>query len=197
MCPRSPRTSSPQSIDKRDQQHRRPGPLEASFWSTHPSGSLYHFGIHCMSCSEETAKIMQLVVTASTVVISMIFCQLPIPFVRFGAGRLIKNSNLKVSALISTNVVNRLQRGHGQWTRRRHRKTFDQLISKATDRSCPTKQPPLSDSDQVERKRASSSHDRGRFDYHHHNENHHLIVEAEGKADAKSVVYPYWMTICR
>lgn len=40
-------------------------------------------------------------------------------------------------------------------------------------------------------------YDIGRDDYYHQKENRHLIVEAEGKAEAKSVVYPYWMTICR
>lgn len=150
-----------------------------------------------MSCSEDTAKIMQLVVTASTVVISMIFCQLPIPLVRLGAGRLIKNSNLKVSALISTNVVSRLQSGHGQWVRYRQRKYFDQLLSRGTYHSALDIYFYLVQVGGGGGGRGTPMHNRGRYDYYHHNGNHHLIVEADGKAEANSVVYPYWMTICR
>ena len=32
---------------------------------------------------------------------------------------------------------------------------------------------------------------------HEDNEGTNLIVEASGKAEAKRVVYPYWITICR
>ena len=49
---------------------------------SHPSESRYHLGIHCMSCSEDSAKSMQLVVTAITVVTSMTFCQLPMSPIR-------------------------------------------------------------------------------------------------------------------
>lgn len=44
--------------------------------------SMYHFGIHCISCSDEIVKSMQLVVTAISVVASIISCQVPIPEVR-------------------------------------------------------------------------------------------------------------------
>lgn len=48
---------------------------------SHPS-SKYHLGIHCISCSEDSAKSMQLVVMASTAVASMTVCQFPMPVVR-------------------------------------------------------------------------------------------------------------------
>jgi len=48
----------------------------------HPSWSRYQFGIHCMSCSDDSAKSMQFVVIAMSVVASMTFCQLPMPAIR-------------------------------------------------------------------------------------------------------------------
>lgn len=54
---------------------------------SHPSWSRYQLGIHCMSCSEDRAKSMQFVVTATNVVASITFCQFPIPAIRLQPGQ--------------------------------------------------------------------------------------------------------------